>query len=126
LVYFLLHRIQCARLILSTIGRNLEFASCRGGWGENLLTKQRYGDSLSGRGSNSQPYSWEPDTMALSYRRSLGAFQKQRETKQMKKSKSTGPLQLTQRRSDSWLQGSFQQERIVVQSSIRIARSQLE
>jgi len=35
----------------------------------NLLPKERYGDSLSGRGSNSQPSRWEAETLPLSYHR---------------------------------------------------------
>ena len=37
-------------------GRSLKFASCRGGWDEH---KERYGNSLSCRGSNTQPSSSE-------------------------------------------------------------------
>jgi len=35
-------------------GRSLKFSSCQGGWGERSLLKERYGDSPSGRGSNTQ------------------------------------------------------------------------
>ena len=45
-------------------------ASWRGGWvidipglGWTLLPKERYGDSLSGRGSNTQPSDWEADRL---------------------------------------------------------------
>jgi len=31
-----------------------------------LLPKERYGNSLSGRGSNTQPFNWEADTLPLS------------------------------------------------------------
>jgi len=31
------------------------------------LPKERYGNSLSGRGSNSQPSNWEADTLLLYY-----------------------------------------------------------
>jgi len=33
-----------------------------------LLNKERYGNSLSGRGSNTHPSSWEADPLTLSYR----------------------------------------------------------
>jgi len=37
-----------------------------------LLPKERYGDPLNGRGSNTEPYNWEADTATLSYRRLSG------------------------------------------------------
>ena len=37
-----------------------------------FLPKERYGDPLSGRGSNTEPYNWEADTVTLSYRRLSG------------------------------------------------------
>jgi len=36
-----------------------------------LLPKERYGNSLNGRGSNTQPSNWEADTLSLSYCHSL-------------------------------------------------------
>ena len=35
----------------------------------NALAKERYGDSLSDRGSNTQPSNWEDDAPPLSYSR---------------------------------------------------------
>jgi len=35
----------------------------------NSLAQERYGDSLSGRGPNTQPSKREADTLPLSYRR---------------------------------------------------------
>ena len=48
-------------------GRSLICASCRGGWGERSLPKERYGESLCG--SNTQPSNWEADTLPLGYYR---------------------------------------------------------
>jgi len=46
--------------------RSLKFAPCWGDWGE-LLPKERYGNSLSGRGSNTQLSDREVDTLPLSH-----------------------------------------------------------
>jgi len=52
---------------LAAAGRSLKFALCRGGWGErSFLPKERCGSSLIGRGSNTQPWKWEADTLPLS------------------------------------------------------------
>jgi len=45
---------------------NFSFLLGRLRW--TLLRKERYGESLSGRGSNTQPFNWEADTLQLSYR----------------------------------------------------------
>jgi len=45
-------------------GLSLDCAYCRGGLG-TLLPKERYGNSLSGCGSNTQPSNWEVDTLPL-------------------------------------------------------------
>jgi len=45
--------------------RSLKFSSCRGGCGERSLPKERYGESLNGRESNTQPFHWEASTRPL-------------------------------------------------------------
>jgi len=46
-----------------------EISFVPGKWRWTFLPKERYGDTLSGRGSNIQPSNWEADTLPLHYPR---------------------------------------------------------
>ena len=49
--------------------RSLKFAPSRGGWGERSCPRSATAILSMAPGSNTQPYIWEADTPALSYRR---------------------------------------------------------